>query len=87
MTVIVLEVENLLIPEDQKMKQIDIIDLGATAFVLTIYGWGRLLLRVVRIWLLFGFLVMMALCIYHLVDIYRMRRRSRLLRSPIGNVA
>ena len=82
--VIGLEVANLvMIPEDQKMKQIDIIDLGAEIFMLINYHAGPVLLRLVCGYILFGLLVIGALCVYRWLDTYRMRRRSR-LQSPIG---
>jgi len=75
------EVMNLMRPEDQKMKQIDIMYAGLTMFMVTISY------VVPFIWLPFGLLFVVAVCVYHWFGIYRRRRRSRLLPSPIENVA
>ena len=82
-----LEVVNLvMIPEDQKKKQIDIIDIGAEIFMLINHHAGPVLLRLVCGYILFGLLVIGAVYVYRWLDTYRMRRRSH-LQSPIGNVA
>jgi len=81
--IITLELENLMIPGDQKMKQIHILGSGTSDFMWVMYGWGFMTL----VWFLIGFLVMVALCVYRWLHTCCMRLRSRLLQSPIGNVA
>ena len=71
------EVMNLMRPEDQKMKQIDIMYVGVME---TIFCVGLF------VWLPLGLLCVVALCVEHWFGIYR-RRRSQLLPSPVGNVA
>jgi len=69
---------NLMRPEDQKMKQIDIMYVGVME---TIFCVGLF------VWLPLGLLCVVALYIEHWFGIYCRRRRSRLLQSPIGNVS
>jgi len=81
--VIMLEVKNLLIPEDRKMKQNDIIDYGVTIFMSAMYGWGISVL----VCLPLGFLVVVVQFVKYRLRVYRWRRRSRLLPSSIWDVA
>jgi hypothetical protein len=78
--VIRIEVMNLMKPEDQKMKHIDMMYEGVTMFLRTIYYSGY-------VWLPYGLLCVAVVCVKHSVDIYRRRRRSRLLPLSTGHVA
>jgi len=76
--VIVLEVENLLIPEDRKMKQIDILHAGVKYFMGWMYAWGIFILACIT-------LIVVGRRVKDRLRIYRSRRRSQ-LPSPIGDV-
>ena len=72
---------NLMKPEDQKMKQIDMMYEGVTMFLVTISYVGPYL------WLPLTLLCVVVVCVKHSVDIHRRRRRSRLLPLSTGHVA
>ena len=77
--VIRLEVMNLMKSEDQKMKQIDMVYEGVTMFLQTLFYVGP-------VWLVMVLPCVVAVCVKHSVDIYRRRRRSRLLPLTTGHV-
>ena len=79
--VIRIEVMNLMKPEDQKMKQIDMMYEGVTMFLRTISYVGP------YIWLPWTLPWVVVVCVKHSVDMYRRRRRSQLLPLSTGHVA
>ena len=77
--VIALEVTNLLIPEDRKMNQINILHAGVKYFMWWMYAWGIFILACIT-------LTVVGRRVKDRLRIYRSRRRSQ-LPSPIGDVA
>ena len=78
--VIKIEVTNLMRPEDQKVKRIEIMHDGVRTLLWTVCFLGL-------VWLPYGLLRGVALCVKHWLGLYRTRRRSRPLPLPTGHVA
>jgi Ca2+/Na+ antiporter len=79
--IIKIEVKNQKRPEDEKMKQIEIMYFGVTLLMWTIFYVG------LYVWLPCILLCVVVLYATHWFGIYRRQRSSRFLSSPTGNIA